>query len=48
MIPSFAVLAWGLDFMVAASSALILTAAVLLLNPLPARERERGPTAVTP
>lgn len=48
VVPSFAVLAWGLDFMVAASSALILTAAVLLLNPLPARERERGPTAVTP
>lgn len=48
VIPPFAVLAWGLDFMVAASSALVLTAAVVLLNPLPARERERGPTAVTP
>ena len=48
VIPSFALMAWGLDFMVAASSALILTAAVLLLNPLPARARERGPTAVTP
>ena len=30
-------MAWGLDFLVAASSALILTAAVLLLSPLPAR-----------
>ena len=41
-------MAWGLDFLVAASSALILTAAVLLLSPVPARVRERGPTAVTP
>ncbi|RZS66073.1 fucose 4-O-acetylase-like acetyltransferase [Agromyces ramosus] len=51
VIPSFALLAWGLDFLVAASSALILAAAVLLMSPLPARVRERGPTgptAVTP
>jgi hypothetical protein len=48
VVPSFALMAWGLDFLVAASSALILTAAVLLLNPVPARVRERGPTAVTP
>jgi len=48
VIPSFALMAWGLDFLVAASSALILTAAVLLLNPGPARVRERRPTAVTP
>ncbi len=48
VIPSFALMAWGLDFLVAASSALILTAAVLLLNPSPARVRERGTTAVTP
>ena len=47
VVPSFALMAWGLDFMVAASSALILTAAVLLLGPLPARARERRPTAVT-
>jgi fucose 4-O-acetylase-like acetyltransferase len=51
VIPSFALMAWGLDFLVAASSALVLTAAVLLMSPLPARVRERGPTgptAVTP
>ena len=40
--PVVRVMAWGLDFLVAASSALILTAAVLLLNPSPARVRERG------
>jgi fucose 4-O-acetylase-like acetyltransferase len=51
VVPSFALMAWGLDFLVAASSALVLTAAVLLMSPLPARVRERGrtgPTAVTP
>jgi fucose 4-O-acetylase-like acetyltransferase len=48
VIPSFALIVFGLDFMVAASSALILTAAVLLLRPLPARLRERGTSTVTP
>ena len=48
VIPPFAVIVFGLDFIVAASSALILTAAVLLLRPVPARLRERGPSAVTP
>ena len=48
VIPPFAVIVYGLDFMVAASSALVLTAAVLLLSARPARLRERGPSAVTP
>jgi hypothetical protein len=48
VLPPFAVLVWGLDFMVAACSALVVTGAVLLLNPMPARARERGPSAVTP
>lgn len=48
VIPSFAIIARGLDFTVAASSALILTGAVLLLTPLPARLHEHGPRAVTP
>ena len=48
VLPPFAVLVWGLDFMVAACSALLLTGAVLLLNPLPAGARERDPSAVTP
>ena len=48
VIPPFAVIVFGLDFIVAASSALILTGAVLLLRPVPARLRERGPSAVTP
>jgi hypothetical protein len=43
VIPSFALMAWGLDFLVAASSALILTAAVLLLNPVPARYASAEP-----
>jgi fucose 4-O-acetylase-like acetyltransferase len=51
VIPPFMVIVFGLDFTVAASSALILTAAVLLQSPLPARQRARGPSdpsAVTP
>ena len=48
VIPSFAVIAFGLDFIVAASSALLLTAAMLLQRPLSARPRERGPSTVTP
>ncbi|MGW9629243.1 acyltransferase family protein [Agromyces sp. NPDC055520] len=46
VIPPFAVIVFGLDFAVAASSALLLTAAVLVLRPMPARVRERGPTRV--
>jgi fucose 4-O-acetylase-like acetyltransferase len=48
VLPSFAVIVYGLDFTVAASSALVLAAAVLLLSPLPARLRQHGPSAVTP
>ncbi|WP_187432698.1 acyltransferase family protein [Agromyces mariniharenae] len=48
VLPPFAVLVWGLYFLVAACSALLLAGAVLLLNPLPARARERDPSAVTP
>ncbi|WP_156401681.1 acyltransferase family protein [Agromyces sp. Soil535] len=48
VLPSFALIIFGLGFMVAASSALILTAAVLLLRPMPARLSESGPSAVTP
>lgn len=48
VLPPFAVLAFGLDFLVAACSALVLTGAVLLLNPSPGRLRERDPRAVTP
>lgn len=48
VIPSFAVIVFGLDFIVAASSALLLTAAVLLQRPLSARPSERGPSTVTP
>lgn len=48
VIPSFAIIVRGLDFTVAASSALILMGAVLLLTPLPARLHEHGPSAVTP
>ena len=48
VIPPFAVIVYGLPFAVAASSALVLAAAVLLLSPHRARLRERGPSAVTP
>ncbi|WP_448004948.1 acyltransferase family protein [Agromyces bauzanensis] len=48
VIPPFAVMVYGFDVMVAASGALMLTAAVMLLSPLPTRSRARGPTAVTP
>jgi peptidoglycan/LPS O-acetylase OafA/YrhL len=47
VLPSFAVIVYGLDFTVAAASALVLTTAVLLLSPLPARLREHGPSAAT-
>lgn len=48
VLPSFGVIVFGLPFAVAASSALVLAAAVLLLSPHRARLRERGPSAVTP
>jgi fucose 4-O-acetylase-like acetyltransferase len=48
VIPSFSVIVFGLPFAVAASSALVLAAAVLLLSPHRARLRERGRSAVTP
>lgn len=48
VLPPFAVMVYGFDFMVAASGALMLTTAVMLLSPLPTRSRARGPTAVTP
>lgn len=48
VIPPFAVMVYGFGFMVAASGALMLTVAVMLLSPLPTRSRARGPTAVTP
>ena len=46
VVPPFAVIVFGLDFVVAASSAILLAGAVLLLRPRPARLRERGPTTV--
>ncbi|MDQ0575653.1 fucose 4-O-acetylase-like acetyltransferase [Agromyces albus] len=48
VIPSFSVIVFGLPFAVAASSALVLGAAVLLLSPHRASLPERGPSAVTP
>lgn len=48
VLPPFAVIVAGLGFTVAASSALLLTAAVLLQRPVPARPRERGPSTVSP
>jgi fucose 4-O-acetylase-like acetyltransferase len=48
VIPSFSVIVFGLPYAVAASSALVLAAAVLLLRPHRARLRERGTSAVTP
>lgn len=48
VLPPFAVIVFGLGFTVAASSALLLTAAVLLQRPISARPRERGPSTVTP
>jgi len=48
VLPPFAVIVSGLGFTVAASSALLLTAAVLLQRPVPARPRERGPSTVSP
>jgi hypothetical protein len=48
VVPSLSLIVYGLDFMVAASSALVLTAAVLLLSPLSGRLQARGPRAVTP
>ena len=46
VVPPFAVIVFGLDFVVAASSAILLGAAVLLLRLLPARLHGRGPTTV--
>ncbi|GAA1753973.1 acyltransferase family protein [Agromyces humatus] len=48
VIPSFVVIVFGLDFTVAVSSALVLTAAALLLGPLPARRRADDPSTVAP
>ncbi|GAA1813323.1 acyltransferase family protein [Agromyces neolithicus] len=48
VIPSFAVIVFGLDFTVAVASALVLTAAALLLGPLPAGRRAGDPSPVTP
>jgi fucose 4-O-acetylase-like acetyltransferase len=44
VIPSFSVIVFGLPFAIAASSALVLAAAVLLLNPHRVRLREPGPS----
>lgn len=48
VIPQFSEIVFGFGFAVAASSALVLTAAVLVERPLPVRPHERGTTAVTP
>lgn len=48
VLPPFAVIVFGLGLTVAASSALLLAAAVLLQRPITARPHEHGPSAVTP
>jgi fucose 4-O-acetylase-like acetyltransferase len=47
VLPPFAVIVFGLGFTVAATSAVLLTAAVLLQRPVAVRPRERRPSTVT-
>ena len=48
VVPPFAVIVFGLDVAVAATSALLLTGAVLLQRPTSMRQRDRGQRAATP